>query len=495
MRLGLLWILGVLSGVIGAAILYDARPGLNWGAWTAITAAGLLAYRRPDRATLRALALPLGFAVILAAGAGVTTTPILLVAILLIVASLLALTLLVAPDDPTARDYGAVEIITAPLRGLAQTVRGIVTAIGATVARRGTSRERPVLRGSLIAAPVVIALILLFAAADPVLARGRDFVYDAISTFSDVPRIGFFLLLTLIVVGAYAASHMVMPRAATRMGTATPGAVIGLTERRIVLGAAGAVSWLFVILQMSYLFGTPPSLAGSGFTYAEYARRGFGELAVAATGVALLIVAAHQRIGPDDEPRERRGLMWPSLALLAAVYCILVSAFHRVSLYEDAYGYTTARVYAQAYMILTLVILAVLTWQVLRVFDVRVLARATMTVALATLTVIVFWNADAWVANANLDRYAQTGKIDVVYLARGLSPDAYPVLVQSLPRLALPERTQLVLGLAKQYARQPSLRAVGSWYEWNLRRSRARSALGAAGISAHAGTDLPVGQN
>ena len=97
MRLGLLWSLACLSGILGGMVLFDALPGINWILWTSVTIAGLIAYRRPDRATMRVLALPLGFALILATGASVTTTPILLVATLLIVASLMALALLVAP--------------------------------------------------------------------------------------------------------------------------------------------------------------------------------------------------------------------------------------------------------------------------------------------------------------------------------------------------------------------------------------------------------------
>jgi hypothetical protein len=98
-----------------------------------------------------------------------------------------------------------------------------------------------------------------------------------------------------------------------------------------------------------------------------------------------------------------------------------------------------------------------------------------MTLALTTLAVLVFWNGDAWVARANVDRYAETGKIDIEYLARGLSPDAYPTLVASIPRLGVSEQQQLTLALAKAYARTSSLKRVPSWYEWNLRRSRAKA--------------------
>ena len=80
---------------------------------------------------------------------------------------------------------------------------------------------------------------------------------------------------------------------------------------------------------------------------------------------------------------------------------------------------------------LILAILVVLLWHVSRSFDVRTLGREVMIAALATLTILVFWNCDAWVAHANLDRYA----------------------------------------------RRPMMRGESSCYEWNVRRSSARSAL------------------
>ncbi len=484
MRLPLLWTLGALAGVLGAVVLFDTHPGVNWGIWTAFAMVGLLAYRRPDRTTLRSLAPPLGFAVILAAGAAVTTAPLLLLAIVAIVASLLALALTLARDDTRRLDYGAIAIVTAPFRGLAITCRGAMSAVEESIEAIDTEREHPALRGSLIATPIVLVLALLFASADPVLARGRDAVYDAFGSWSGVPRAIFGVLLAMFVIGAYVAARAAPARADLPQSSATTLGRAGLTERRIAIGAAAAVSWLFVLLQIGYMFGATPDVAGSGMTFAESARRGFGELAIAATGSALLIVAAYQRTQSDDESQLRRGLMLPAVALLAAVGCILVSAFHRVNLYEDAYGYTPMRVYAQAYMMLTLAILVVLAWQVSRSFDVRALAREVMVVALATLTILVFWNGDAWVARANVRRYVRTGKIDFQYLTRGLSPDAYPALVESLPRLPASDQAQLQVGLAHEYARRPMMRREDSWYEWNARRSRARSALSMVSIVA-----------
>ncbi|HEY8310048.1 MAG TPA: DUF4153 domain-containing protein, partial [Gemmatimonadaceae bacterium] len=207
MRIGLLWTFAAIAGALGAILLFDAVPGINWVLWVVAAIAGLLVYRRPDRQTLRVIATPLGFAVILAAGAAVTTTPILRVAIVAIVASLMALAVVLASEHGTAFDYGPVEIITAPIRALARTVRGAISSVALTFDAIGSAHERPALRGAVIAAPVVLVLMLLFASADPVLARGRDAIYGVFSNWGDMPRIVFGLLLGLFVLGAYAATR------------------------------------------------------------------------------------------------------------------------------------------------------------------------------------------------------------------------------------------------------------------------------------------------
>ncbi len=485
MRLGLLWTSGALAGALGALLLFDAHPGINWVIWTACTVAGLLFYLRPDRPALRTLALPLGFAVALAVGSSVTTTPILLLSVVAMVASLLALAVTTSHRQIADGGYGAREIVLAPVVGLAMTLRGGTSAIAATIHSIDTERDHPVLRGSLMATPIVIVLALLFATADPVLARWRDAIDGALSAWSGVPRIVFGTLIALFVTGAYFAAWRARSRPAPPIQASRPLAPVRSTEWRIVLGAAAVVSWLFVLLQIAYLFGTLPSVAGSGVSFAEYARRGFAELAIAATGSALLIVAAHMRVSRTSERLHASSrLRVPSLALLAAVSLVLVSAFHRVNLYEDAYGYTTMRVYAQAYMMLTLGVLVVLAWNLSRTVDTRAVARHVMTVALATLTVLAFWNADAWVARANVARYTSTGKIDLVYLTRGLSPDAYPALVASLPAFTAPEVLQLTSALQQQYARRPYLRDGDRWFEWNVRRSRARVAVASLAVAS-----------
>ena len=94
---------------------------------------------------------------------------------------------------------------------------------------------------------------------------------------------------------------------------------------------------------------------------------------------------------------------------------------------------------------------------------------------------LVYWNCDAWVVRANLDRFAITRKLDVSYLARGLSADGYPALVQALPRMKPDDRASVVAKLNSAVSRE-RLTASSQWFEWNLRRDRAMDALRSVGI-------------
>ena len=55
---------------------------------------------------------------------------------------------------------------------------------------------------------------------------------------------------------------------------------LGFLESAIVINAVNGLFFLFVLIQLPYLFGGQPDIVEGRFTYAEYVRRGFGELVV-----------------------------------------------------------------------------------------------------------------------------------------------------------------------------------------------------------------------
>jgi Domain of unknown function (DUF4173) len=110
---------------------------------------------------------------------------------------------------------------------------------------------------------------------------------------------------------------------------------------------------------------------------------------------------------------------------------VLASAYKRLGLYEDAYGFTRARLAADA-AILWLAALFVL---VLAARGARWLPRAVVAMWATGILAFAASNPDGRIAERNIDRCERTGRIDLRVLD-GLSADATPALTRLRPELA-----------------------------------------------------------
>ncbi|MEP6905693.1 MAG: DUF4173 domain-containing protein, partial [Gemmatimonadales bacterium] len=346
-----------------------------------------------------------------------------------------------------------------------------------------SARARATVRGFAITVPIVFVFALLLAGADPVFAIWRDQVGRLISTWSFIPRLIFFCVLLVITLGAY--SYAARGSAPARR-ISDPDILasrsdrrLGATERLILVSSVTALFWVFIAVQLSYLFGNAPSVPGSKMSFAEYAQRGFGELTIVASLSVLLIVLSERYGQLNGHEKRLRAI---TLALLVSVAIMLASAFHRVQLYEAAYGYTVSRLYAQAYMLVLAAGLVALTLEVVATVDTGRLFRRVFAVASATFIVLVFWNHEGWIADENIDRSIATGKeLDVKYLVSNLSPNAVPIVVSRLGTSPEPSQSELRRLLTSEYGSGRRLRN-DRWFEWNYRRQEARAALARTGI-------------
>ena len=218
----------------------------------------------------------------------------------------------------------------------------------------------------------------------------------------------------------------------------------------------------FLVAQATVVFGGHDYLRRTtGLTYAEYVHQGFGQLTVA-TALTLLVIWAAARKAPRTTPADRAWLR-ASLGLLCLQTLVVVaSALHRMHVYQEAYGYTRLRLLVDVFEgWLGLLVLAVLASGIaLRAAWLPRFALLSGIVALLSLTAV---NPDAWIAERNLDRYAETGRVDWNYL-HGLSDDAVPVFVE------LPDDLERCALLGRKAASD-------DWLEWNLGRARAAEAL------------------
>ena len=83
-------------------------------------------------------------------------------------------------------------------------------------------------------------------------------------------------------------------------------------------------------------------------SYAEYARRGFSELIVVTViNLSILLIGLH--FTKNDGKLDRLVRALRCLLVLCTVI-MLYSAHLRLKLYEDAYGYTYARIFAHTFI-------------------------------------------------------------------------------------------------------------------------------------------------
>jgi hypothetical protein len=478
-----IWTFAIITALIGAAVLFDAEPGVNWPIWIAAASLSVAAARLISIGKVeRPLAILLAWATLLSVSWAVTTNEFFHFLVILSDAMLLGLAI-VSIGAESWQALSAKLLAVVPFLAPFRVWRAAANQVADAPRSVSSHRSRALIKGAVLSVPLVIVLIALLGNADPVIRWGTDRLSALLPDWSFPPRLLFFLFLLSITLGANAIAARQLAPALPNIPSPGRSLVIGLTEQRMILWSAAVVLWLFVILQVSYLIHPPPSAMNSGVTFADYARRGFGELSVAATIVGAIILVLEYARPTETTDTDRKSLRRLELALLVALELILLSAFRRVVLYEQAYGFTSARLTAQAYMTGMAIALVALGVEIERGRISVNFARRVAETALAVLTVMVFWNHEAWIVNRNIDRATVTGKFDVDY-ARRLSNDAIPTLIARRHELD-PAYAAVVEGSVQCAPGEINRR----WFEWNANAVRQRAALESVHPSA-----CPAGQ-
>jgi hypothetical protein len=241
---------------------------------------------------------------------------------------------------------------------------------------------------------------------------------------------------------------------------------LSFPEWAIPLALLDLLFLAFVAVQFAVFFGGHDRvLHTAGLTYAEYARSGFWELLVV-TALTFVVAGIVWKFAGVQTRRD--GLLLRVLLglLLCLTFVVLISALHRLRLYEAAFGLTRLRLLAEA-VALWLGGLLVLVGAAGAIATVRArFAPAALLLSAVGLLVFSLANPDRRIAERNIDRWEHTGLLDDHYLAR-LSADAVPALLE----LPLPERhwTTMIL--------RDKLQIGDPWSSANLARSRARELL------------------
>lgn len=341
-----------------------------------------------------------------------------------------------------------------------------------------------VLRGLLVALPLLVVFVALFSAADAVFSAHLRSAFRLDLDLGDLLRrltfsaAAAWLFAGTVVIGWARAERLASRSAADRAAPATERRPLAGLEGIVVLLALDLLFALFVVIQAAYLFGGHDTLQVSGLTYADYARRGFFELLAVGflAGAVLLVI---------DRLIAARGWAYraASVALAVLTGVVLVSAVVRLGLYQQAYGWTELRLFALA-AIGWLGLGIVATAVALLTDRAAAVPKALVGLALAVAALVNLVGPQSFVATQNLQRAIDPSLvpaggrsgIDFDYLDR-LGDDAVPAVVAALPQLPEQHRLDAEELLRRQAAALAGEARELGWPSWNLARHHAIEAL------------------
>lgn len=234
-----------------------------------------------------------------------------------------------------------------------------------------------------------------------------------------------------------------------------------------ILILLNSVYVLFAAIQFKYFFSDGLQ---TGFTFAEYARRGFFELVVV-TLINWTILTSFLKMVNEPGKLMKLTIKLMYSLLIGVSGIMLASAYQRLSMYEAAYGFTMDRILAHGFMIFLMVIFA---YTFIRVWIERLsLLHFYLIVGLIFYTVLNVVHIEQVIVENNLERYERAGKIDIHYL-NSLSYTGVNGLINlyeiepNYPQLEriLRNRKQLIM-------EQPQ----GSWQSFNFTKHEVKEKL------------------
>jgi hypothetical protein len=181
---------------------------------------------------------------------------------------------------------------------------------------------------------------------------------------------------------------------------------------------------MFCALQLIYLFSNELFTLPQGYTFAEYARRGFFELlAVAMINVALMLIATAY----FEESLLLRRLL---TLMTVCTYIMIGSAAYRMLLYIGAYHLTFLRLFVLlALVILSLILAGVIVTVYRKSFP---LFQYSATVITVCYLVFAISKPDYYIASYMEEHIPVLSAEDAAYLVEELSLDAAPVVLPLL---------------------------------------------------------------
>lgn len=325
----------------------------------------------------------------------------------------------------------------------------------------------PILRGIVIAIPVLLIFGALFASADAAFAAVISKVFDIEWLFGHIAII----IFATWIIGGFLYGSLSGIQVPTIGEKQFGRGSLGIIEVGTVLGLLAALFAAFIIVQIRYYFGGEAIIqATTGLTYAEYARSGFFELVFVSALVLPILLSADWMLRRQNRKQERIFRILAGIQLIL-LFAVMASALYRMVLYMNSYGLTDDRFYATVFIIWLAVVFIWFSATVLMKKRERFAFGALVAVWITAASLFAV-NPEAIIVRVNADRVEAGYEFDAEYAVR-LSADSVPALIEALPSLSEKDKCILTEHLLSRWSSSESR----DWRTFSISRWNAKRAV------------------
>lgn len=331
------------------------------------------------------------------------------------------------------------------------------------------------LRGLVIALPIVFCFSSLLASADVVFNQKLNNFFEDIG--ENVRRLTLILICAYFVIGLFLHSAS-KSEDKKLIGEEKPviKPFLGFTESAVILGSVSLLFLVFVIIQFQYFFGGETNIGVAGYTYSQYARRGFNELITVAF-FSLVMILGLNSLAKRETEIQRKVYSALSVVLVVLVMIILTSSYQRIDLGISWHGYSRLRLYPKIFLVwLGLLFVTVVVLEVIR--RQKFFAFAALMASFGFAASLFFFNIDNAIIQRNVYRSWHGKNLNVPHLS-SLSDDAIPLLANEFLYGKMPTSARqgvgAILACYRYYAIFPHITTHDwrsfNWSSWQAKRS------------------------
>lgn len=364
-----------------------------------------------------------------------------------------------------------------PFRFLSQGARAIGDFISSIKPLKNKKTTIQVAKGIIMALPMLLLFGLLFASADLVFRNLAQSVFDIKINTSAFSQGLIIILATIIFSGAFFIAFKSDGESDAKISTAKQKFItLGIVETTVFLGCISLLFLGFIGIQFAYFFGGANNIGIDGFTYAEYARKGFFELLMVAV-LSFFLLWFSERAVVKKGASHTVLFKTVSGIMILQVLIIMLSAFLRLTLYEEAFGFTTLRLYSHVFTLWLACIFLAFFYHIAIARREERFAFIAFVSMIAFLMFVNFLNPDAFIARQNIARFNKTGKLDGYYLT-SLSSDAVPAITEFAAwKLPYDKAEAFANGIERMRERIDGISEKHQWQSLHFSRMRAQSLL------------------